>query len=91
MCVRSPRIWPRLALRLNESELRRAVWREQLVKRVAANPQTIDQALAAAEAAAGALWAALDGIRRATVGTGCLIQRIGFRPLIRSDPVAVFS
>jgi pyrroloquinoline-quinone synthase len=46
------------------------VWREQLVTRVAANPQTADQALAAAEAAARALWAALDGIdeqRRAQV------------------------
>lgn len=51
------------ALRLNETELRREVWREQLVKGVAANPQTIDQALAAAEAAARSLWAALDGIR----------------------------
>jgi pyrroloquinoline-quinone synthase len=38
------------------------VWREQLGKRVAANPQTADHALAAAEAAAKALWTALDGI-----------------------------
>lgn len=38
------------------------VWREQLVKRVAANPQTAEKALKAAEEAAKALWNALDGI-----------------------------
>jgi pyrroloquinoline-quinone synthase len=40
------------------------VWREQLGKRVAANPETTDTALAAAEAAAKALWTALDGIEQ---------------------------
>jgi pyrroloquinoline-quinone synthase len=38
------------------------VWRDQLGKRVEANPQTAEQALLAAEAAAKALWVALDGI-----------------------------
>ena len=38
------------------------VWREQLGKRVAANPATADKALAAAETAAKALWTALNGI-----------------------------
>ena len=38
------------------------VWRKQLEKRVAANPETAEKALAAAEAAAKALWTALDGI-----------------------------
>jgi pyrroloquinoline-quinone synthase len=38
------------------------VWREQLGKRVAANPETAEKALASAEAAAKALWIALDGI-----------------------------
>jgi pyrroloquinoline-quinone synthase len=38
------------------------VWRSQLEKRVAANPETADGALDAAENAAGALWHALDGI-----------------------------
>jgi pyrroloquinoline-quinone synthase len=38
------------------------VWREQLEKRVGANPESADQALTAAEAAAKALWTALDGI-----------------------------
>jgi pyrroloquinoline-quinone synthase len=38
------------------------VWREQLAKRVAANPETAEKALNAAEAAAKALWTALDGI-----------------------------
>jgi pyrroloquinoline-quinone synthase len=37
-------------------------WREQLGKRVEANPQTADKALAAGENAAKALWHALDGI-----------------------------
>ena len=38
------------------------VWREQLAKRVEANPQMADDALAAGENAAKALWRALDGI-----------------------------
>ena len=38
------------------------VWREQLVKRVEANPEKADEALNAAETAAKALWTALDGI-----------------------------
>src|SRR5882757_8156639 len=38
------------------------VWRKQLEKRVAANPEVAQKALAAAEAAAKALWTALDGI-----------------------------
>jgi len=38
------------------------VWREQLGKRVAVNPESADRALAAAETAAKALWTALDGI-----------------------------
>ena len=38
------------------------VWSEQLAKRVAANPETAEKALKAAEAAAKALWTALDGI-----------------------------
>ncbi|HZE26881.1 MAG TPA: iron-containing redox enzyme family protein [Terriglobales bacterium] len=38
------------------------VWREQLAQRVEANPEAVDQALAAAEVAAKALWTALDGI-----------------------------
>ena len=38
------------------------VWREQLAKRVDANPEGATQALTAAEAAAKALWTALDGI-----------------------------
>jgi pyrroloquinoline-quinone synthase len=38
------------------------VWRSQLEKRVAANPEAAEAALAAAENAAGALWHALDGI-----------------------------
>jgi pyrroloquinoline-quinone synthase len=38
------------------------VWRKQLEKRVAANPQAADAALVAAENAARALWTALDGI-----------------------------
>jgi pyrroloquinoline-quinone synthase len=37
-------------------------WREQLVKRVEANPETARKALDAAESAAKALWVALDGI-----------------------------
>ena len=38
------------------------VWREQLGKQVVANPETAQKALASAEAAAKALWSALDGI-----------------------------
>ena len=38
------------------------VWREQLAKRVAANPESAETALHAAETAAKALWNALDGI-----------------------------
>jgi pyrroloquinoline-quinone synthase len=38
------------------------VWREQLAKRVAANPETAEPALAAAESAAKALWTALNGV-----------------------------
>jgi pyrroloquinoline-quinone synthase len=39
------------------------VWKEQLAKRIEENPGTAGQALAAAEAAAKALWRALDGIQ----------------------------
>lgn len=38
------------------------VWRKQLLKRVQANPETAERALAAAESAAKALWNALDGV-----------------------------
>jgi pyrroloquinoline-quinone synthase len=38
------------------------IWRQQLKKRVEANPTASQKALAAAEAAAKALWRALDGI-----------------------------
>jgi len=38
------------------------IWRQQLEKRLAENPQAADAALAAGEAAARALWSALDGI-----------------------------
>jgi pyrroloquinoline-quinone synthase len=38
------------------------VWREQLGKQVAENPQATEDALASAESAAKALWTALDGI-----------------------------
>jgi pyrroloquinoline-quinone synthase len=38
------------------------VWRQQLGKRLAANPQKAEQALVAGENAAKALWHALDGI-----------------------------
>ena len=37
------------------------VWRDQLEKRVKANPETAEKALAAAETAAKALWRVLDG------------------------------
>jgi pyrroloquinoline-quinone synthase len=47
------------------------VWRNQLEKRIAANPQVADAALNAAENAARMLWRALDGIesRRKTAAT----------------------
>lgn len=45
------------------------VWREQLGKRVQANPQTAEQALNAAEKAAKALWTALDGIESRRMAT----------------------
>jgi pyrroloquinoline-quinone synthase len=47
------------------------VWKKQLEKRIAANPDAADRALAAAEAAARMLWQALDGIeaRRAAVAS----------------------
>jgi pyrroloquinoline-quinone synthase len=38
------------------------VWRKQLEKRVAANPEAAEKALSAAEGAARKLWEALDGI-----------------------------
>jgi len=38
------------------------VWRQQLAKRLEADPQAAEKALAAAEGAARALWHALDGI-----------------------------
>ncbi|MFY9560710.1 MAG: iron-containing redox enzyme family protein [Terriglobales bacterium] len=38
------------------------VWRQQLEKRIAANPEAAERALAAAETAAKALWNALDGV-----------------------------
>lgn len=38
------------------------VWRQQLAKRIEAHPEMAEKALAAAEAAAEALWRALDGI-----------------------------
>jgi len=37
------------------------VWRDQLEKRVKANPEAAEKALAAAENAAKALWRVLDG------------------------------
>ncbi|HEY1271808.1 MAG TPA: iron-containing redox enzyme family protein [Terriglobales bacterium] len=40
------------------------VWRQQLEKRLKANPQAAEAALDAAEAAAKALWRALDGIEQ---------------------------
>jgi pyrroloquinoline-quinone synthase len=45
------------------------VWRSQLEKRIAVNPEAADAALKAAESAAHALWQALDGIeaRRMTI------------------------
>lgn len=38
------------------------VWRKQLENRIQENPEAVEQALAAAESAAKALWNALDGI-----------------------------
>jgi len=38
------------------------VWKEQLAKRVEADPSRAESALTAAEGAAKALWNALDGI-----------------------------
>ena len=38
-------------------------WRDQLGKRIAANPDTAEQALVAVETAAKALWNALDGMQ----------------------------
>jgi pyrroloquinoline-quinone synthase len=44
------------------ADLRHAnVWRDQLAKRVKANPETAEKALAAAENTAKALWRVLDG------------------------------
>ena len=40
------------------------VWRQQLAKRLEANPQAAERALAAGEGAAKALWRALDGIEQ---------------------------
>ncbi len=45
------------------------IWKVQLGKRVEANPEIREQALAAAEAAARALWAALDGIQERRMAT----------------------
>jgi pyrroloquinoline-quinone synthase len=41
------------------------VWREQLEERIAANPETAEATLDAAENAARMLWQALDGIEAA--------------------------
>jgi len=38
------------------------VWKQQLKKRIEAQPETAEKALNAAEGAAKALWRALDGI-----------------------------
>src|ERR1039458_8144653 len=46
------------------------VWRTQLEKRVKANPETAEKALAAAERAAKALWTVLDGFEARGPGTG---------------------
>ena len=48
------------------------VWREQLAKRVAAEPAAADRALDAAEAAAKALWAALDEIEERRMAKAAL-------------------
>jgi pyrroloquinoline-quinone synthase len=44
------------------------VWRQQLGKRLEANPQVADKALAAGENAAKALWHALDGFETRRMG-----------------------
>ena len=44
------------------------MWRQQLGKRIEANPQVADRALAAGENAAKALWHALDGIEARRMG-----------------------
>jgi hypothetical protein len=41
------------------------IWREQLAKRIAADPEKADGALDAGENAARMLWQALDGIETA--------------------------
>jgi len=46
----------------NADVLHAQVWRKQLQKRIAAHPEEAERALGAAEAAAKALWNALDGI-----------------------------
>ena len=43
------------------------VWRQQLSKRIAENPQAAEKALIAGESAAKALWEALDGIEERRV------------------------
>jgi pyrroloquinoline-quinone synthase len=43
------------------------VWRQQLAKQLEANPQGAEKALQAGEAAAKALWDALDGIEERRV------------------------
>ena len=45
------------------------VWRQQLAKRLEANPEKAERALAAGEAAAKALWRALDGIEARRMAT----------------------
>jgi pyrroloquinoline-quinone synthase len=47
------------------------VWRQQLAKRLESQPEATEKALAAGEAAAKALWTALDGIeaRRTALAT----------------------
>ena len=45
------------------------VWRKQLERRVAANPELAEKALDAAESAAHALWRALDGIEARRMAT----------------------
>jgi pyrroloquinoline-quinone synthase len=45
------------------------VWKEQLAKRVESNPEAVERALTAAEAAAKALWVALDGIEERRMAT----------------------
>jgi hypothetical protein len=45
------------------------VWRKQLAKRLAANPEAARAALNAAESTAKMLWQALDGIEAARMAT----------------------